>query len=289
MGPAVCIARCDNILGEGPRWDARRGRLYWLDIKGKRLHWLEPSGGGQAVLDLPARASALAPRGDGSLVMATDQGVAVLDPDSGRFDLRLELEPERPGNRTNDGGIDMAGRFWISTMDDAEAVDSGALYRLDADWSCHPVRDGMGIPNTICVSPAGDTLYVGDSKEQTIYAWDLDATGVLSGQREFADTRGTDASPDGSAVDAEGGLWNAQWGGWRVVRYLPDGTVGEIIPLPVEQPTSCAFGGKDLDTLYITSARVGLSEEALAEQPLAGSLFAIRTGVKGLSLPEFAG
>lgn len=289
MSQTQCAARRENILGEGPRWDAARGRLYWLDIKGKRLEWIEPDGVGDGAVDLPVRASALAPRGDGSLLLATEAGFGVLDLDGGAFDLRLPVEPERPANRSNDGGVDLQGRFWTGTMDDAEEHRSGALYRLDADWSCERVLDGLAIPNTVAVSPDGGTFYLGDSKDQTIYAWDLDPSGVLGRQRVFADTKGTEASPDGSAVDAEGGVWNAQWGGWRVVRYRPDGTTDRVIPLPVEQPTSCAFGGKDLRTLYVTSARVGLSPEALAKQPLAGSLFAIRTEVAGLPLPDFAG
>lgn len=282
-------ARRRDILGEGPCWDPRRGRLYWVDIKGRRLQWIEPAGGAEGALDLPLRTSALAPRGDGSLVLATERGFGALDPDTGAFELRVEVEPERPRNRSNDGGIDLQGRFWMGTMDDAEEQRSGALYRLDADWTCHRVLDGAAILNTVAVSPDGRTFYQADSRDQTIYAWDLDESGVISRQREFVDLRGTEAYPDGSAVDAEGCLWNAQWGAWRIVRYTPEGAVDRVVDLPVEQPSSCAFGGADLATLYITSARVGLSEEALARQPEAGCLFSIAPGVGGLPLPPFAG
>ena len=289
MSEVTVAARRTNILGEGPCWDAGRGRLYWLDIKGKKLEWLEPARGAEGALDLPVRASAMAPRGDASLVLATELGFATLDPDTGAFEVKIEVEPERPGNRSNDGGVDLQGRFWMGTMDDAEEHRSGALYRLDPDWTCHRVLDGAAILNTVAVSPDGRTFYQADSKDQTIYAWDLDAHGVLSRQREFVDLRGTEAYPDGSAVDAEGFLWNAQWGAWRLVRYTPEGTVDRIVEMPVEQPSSCAFGGETLDTLYVTSARVGLSDEALAAQPDAGCLFSLRPGVKGLALPDFAG
>jgi len=289
VSEAVCAARRTNILGEGPCWDAVRGRLYWVDIKGQTVEWLEPGGGGEGRVALEVRPSALAPRGDGSLLVASDRGCGVLDPDRGAFELRTVLEDDRPGNRSNDGGVDLAGRFWVGTMDDAEEHLSGALYRVDPDWTCTRVLDGLAIPNTVAVSPDGGTFYFGDSREQAVYAFDLDQAGHIARQREFFDTRGTDASPDGSAVDAEGGLWNAQWGAWRVVRYDAEGVMDRVVALPVEQPTSCAFGGPNLDTLYVTSARVGLSGEALEAQPLAGSLFAIRTRVPGLPLPNFAG
>ena len=289
MSDIVVAAERRNILGEGPLWDARAGKLWWVDIKGRRVEWIAPADGGSGAFDVPVRPSALATRGDGSLLVASDQGFGVLDTRTGDFDVRQPLEPDRPGNRTNDGGTDREGRFWVGTMDDAEKASSGAFYRLDPDWTCHRLVDGMAIPNTVVTSPDGRTLYLADSKEQTIYAWDLDEAGHLTRQREFVDTRGTDAYPDGSAVDAEGYLWNAQWGAWLVVRYRPDGTTDRVVELPVEQPSSCAFGGEDLKTLYVTSARVGLSDDALAGQPLAGSLFALSVDVPGLAVSDFAG
>ena len=145
---------------------------------------------------------------------------------------------------------------------------------------------GIHIPNTISVSPDGKRLYMADSRLQTIFAHD---TADLTKLQVFAHTRGEPATPDGSAVDAEGYLWNAQWGGARVVRYAPDGRVDRIVEMPVEQPTSCAFGGEGFTTLYVTSAKEGLSPEARARQPLAGGLFAFDAGVKGLALPAFEG
>lgn len=285
-----CVARRRNILGEGPCWDAARGRLYWLDIHGRLLEWLSPSDGRIGLWTLDRRASALAPRRDGTLLLATEHGLSVFDPDTGRLDPREHPEPHLPANRSNDGHTDLQGRFWIGTMDDAEARACGSVYRVDADWTITRMIEGLAIPNTITVSPDGRTLYVAESKAGEIWAYDLDPdSGALGARRLFASTAGQGCSPDGSAVDVEGCLWNAQWGGWRLVRYRPDGTIDRIVPMPVEQPTSCCFGGRDLDTLYITSARVGLSDEALAAQPLAGSLFAFSPGVRGLPQALFAG
>jgi len=193
-------------------------------------------------------------------------------------------------NRANDGNVDLAGRFWFGTMHDGETGATGAVYRLDADWTCTRVLDGVGISNTLVCGPAGDVVYVADSLRRTIDALEINpVTGAPGAQREFAHTRGEGCSPDGSAVDVEGYLWNAQWGGGRLVRYAPSGAIDRIVPVPVDHPSSCAFGGEDLATLYITTARWLLSDEALACQPWAGSLLAFEPGVSGLALPPFGG
>ncbi|HYE50995.1 MAG TPA: SMP-30/gluconolactonase/LRE family protein [Azospirillaceae bacterium] len=285
MSLPSCVAESRCLLGEGPLWDPDARRLYWFDIKGRRLHWLAPGKEAFGTLELPARCSAAALAG-GGLVVASDQGVGLLDPATGKLDIRLVLEPDRPGNRSNDGKADPWGNFWVGTMDDAEAQASGALYRIDAGWRAERVLDGLRIPNTLAWSPDGRRMIFADSGEATLYAFDLEPdSGRLSNRRVFA--AGDGGTPDGSAMDAEGFLWNAQWGAARVVRYAPDGGIDRVVPLPVGNPTSCAFGGDDLATLYVTSARVGLSEEALAGQPLAGGVFALDPGVRGLPVGRF--
>jgi sugar lactone lactonase YvrE len=287
----VCVAPRANVLGEGPLWDAGAGRLYWVDIRGKLIEWFEPATGAAGRWSLERNPTALALRQAGGLLVATDTGFGVFDLDAGAFEHRHDPEPHLPFNRCNDGHTDRQGRFWVGTMDDRESQeDVGSVYRLDPDWSCTRMIEGLGIPNTLACSPDGRTLYVADSKAAVMWAYDLDPeAGTLGPRRRFADTVADSCSPDGSAVDAEGCLWNAQWGGWRLVRYRPDGAVDRIIEMPVEQPTSCAFGGEDLATLYVTSARDGLSEKALADQPLAGGLFALKPGVRGRLETPFAG
>lgn len=289
MSALSCVAPCANILGEGPVWHPGEQALYWVDIKAGRLYRLAD---GQARhWDLPDPATALAARARGGLVLATRGGLMAFTPDDGLPPTRLcPIETDRPGNRPNDGKTDPMGRFWIGTMDDAERQVSGALYRIDADLSVTRVLDDIGIANTLAWSADGRRFHFADSMAQTIYAFDADPqTGTLTNRRPFVSLTGTDRGPDGSTMDAEGYLWNCQWDGWRVVRYAPDGQIDRIVELPVQRPTSCMFGGPDLDILYITTARVGLAGAALADQPWAGHLLALRPGVRGRAETPFAG
>jgi sugar lactone lactonase YvrE len=280
-----CVVKSDDRLGEGPCWSPFEGRLYWFDIKGQRLGWYEPKTDARGAFDLPFRASAGAPRAKGGLIMATDKGLAFCDPIRGTLEMARGYEfPE--GFRTNDGKIDIFGNFWWSTMDDNHGVRTGSVFRTGPDLETQQVLSGIHIPNTVSMSPDGKVLYVADTKLQTIFAHQMDDVSKVT---MFAHTAGAPASPDGSAIDAEGYLWNAQWGGWRVVRYAPDGAIDRIVTLPVQNPTSCAFGGEDMTTLYITSAWDELPLGSRPTQPLAGALFALETGIEGLSLPLFAG
>lgn len=289
MESLSCVVDSRDILGEGPFWHPRSARMFWFDIKGLKLHWYDPESGGDGGWDLPLRCSAAAPRARGGLIVACEAGLAEFDLKTGGLEV---VNPVALGEgfRSNDGKIDVAGRFWWSSMDDDGGARPGDLYCTGGDGFTEKVLEGIHIPNTISCSPDGDRLYVADSKLQTIFVHDVDLkTGALSNKRVFADTKGTGGAPDGSAVDVDGYLWNAQWGAWRIVRYAPDGTVDRIVETPVEQPSSCAFGGSDLSVLYVTSARESLSDAALEKQPQAGGLFAFEPGVRGLALPNFAG
>jgi sugar lactone lactonase YvrE len=284
-----CVAETRDRLGEGPLWDERDGRLYWFDIKNRKFKWFEHARGAHGQFDLPMRASAAAPKAGGGFLMLTEAGLCDFDPATGALDVRHASACDA-GFRSNEGMIDVAGRFWWSVMDDNEGARPGYVERYDRDGRSERMIGTIGIPNTLACSPDGRTFYYADSLEQTLWACDLDpATGALGPRREFAHTRGGPGAPDGSAVDADGYLWNAQWGAARIVRYAPDGRIDRVVPTPVSQPSSCAFGGPDLTTLYVTSARDRLSEAALASQPLAGGLFAFEPGVAGLRLPPFAG
>ena len=279
------VAASANRLGEGPVWAAAEARLYWFDIKGRRLNWHAPARDETGGYDLPCRASAAAVRAGGGLLLATEAGLAEFDPASGAVRMRQAFDFGE-GFRSNDGKVDPMGRFWWSTMDDNHGERPGAIYRTDPDGATEQLLDGIHIPNTVSFSPDGATFYLADSRRQTLFAYQ---TADLSEVREFAHTRGQDATPDGSAVDAEGYLWNAQWGGGRVVRYGPDGQIDRIVALPVRQTSSCAFGGPDLATLYVTSAWDGLSPAERDAQPLAGGLFAFEPGARGLPIPTFQG
>ncbi len=255
-----CVVDAGCTLGEGPVWDPGAALLYWIDIKQRRLHAYRPSGRHHDSWDLPDQPGALALQAGGGLVLALADGLAGFDPASGRVAKWVDPEPDLLGNRLNDGTTDRRGRFWFGSMDDHERDRTGALYRFDPDRTVHRVLTGVGIPNSLAFSPAGDVMYFAETLDRIIHAFDYDqATGAASGRRVFATIEG--CYPDGSTVDTEGCLWNAQWGGHRVVRYAPDGSVDRIVEMPVENPTSCAFGGEALDILFVTSARMHLATD----------------------------
>ena len=289
MSDVMCVVRRDCLLGEGPCWDERGGTLYWVDIKGYAIESFCPSTSTHRRFKLDAQPSGIATRRDGTLIVACDRGCALFDPSSGTLHGKWSIEEDRIENRCNDAKADSMGRFWVGTMHDGEKEDTGALYCISADRSARCMLDNVGISNTLAWSPDDTTFYFADSRIQTIFAFNFDKkTGQISNRRIFATTLGQSMAPDGSAMDGEGYLWNAQWGGSRVVRYAPDGQIDRIITLPVSQPTSCAFGGPGLSTLYITSARAGLDAGQLAREPLAGSIFALDAGVAGLPVHDFA-
>jgi sugar lactone lactonase YvrE len=283
MSSVRCVVRSTDELGEGPCWSPRDERLYWFDIKGRRLSWFEPQGARTGSYELPMRASAAAPLAGGGLLMATERGLAFFGPASGEVDLRQPMDLG-PGFRSNDGVILGDGCFWWSSTDDKGGERPGVIFRTCPDGFTEPAIRGIHIANSLAMSPDRKRLYLADTKKQVIWCFDPND---LSRREVFVDLEGYPGGPDGSAVDEEGFLWNAHWGRWQVVRYAPDGTVDRVIEVPVEQPSACAFGGPDLATLFITSAWEDLSDDARARQPLAGSLFAIEPGVRGLASPLF--
>lgn len=287
MGPVNlrCVVQASDRLGEGPFWSAGEGRLWWFDIKGKRLHFYAPDCDETGQFDLPVRASAAAPRAGGGLVIATEAGLAAFDPASGEFEI-VQPHSFDEGFRSNDGKLAPDGTFWWSIMDDDGGKRPGAFFRTRPDWTTERLIDDIHIANALSWSPDGGRMYFGDSTRETV--WTCNAAD-LSDRQTFVTLGGEVGSPDGSAMDAEGYLWLAQWGGWRVVRYAPDGRIDRVVEVPVRQPTCCAFGGEDLSTLFITSAWDELSDEARAGQPLAGGLFAFEPGVKGVPSPVFEG
>lgn len=286
MTTVDCVVVSQDRLGEGPCWAPDEDRLYWFDILGGRLHWFEPRSGRSGEWRLPLRASAAAPRQAGGLIAATEAGLVRIDGRTGLLDM-VQAFKFAPGFRSNDGKIDPLGRFWWSVMDDNGGTRPGAVYRTDPEGRTQRVLEGVHIPNTLAVTAEADAVFLSDSKAQVLCKYPLDRDGGLGPPSVFADLSGQAGTPDGGAFDADGFLWNAQWGAWRVVRYAPDGQVDRVVEMPVEQPTSCAFGGTDLSILYVTSASDGLDIKALAEQPSAGALFAFEPGVRGLALPAF--
>jgi sugar lactone lactonase YvrE len=225
--------------------------------------------------------------------MATKRSFALWDEQSAALTFLPEPEGEHPETRFNDGSVDPAGRFWAGTMlegSEGWKEAPGNLYRLDRDRTFTCMNRGFAISNGIGWSPDGKTMYLTDSPRQVIYAYDYDLlTGDIEHRRPFIQTPGEASVPDGLTIDGEGCIWSARWGGWRIIRYDPQGKQERAIALPVQYPTSCTFGGSALDELYITSASNKLNAQKRLEQPFAGDLFRIKPGVKGLEHPRFLG
>ena len=285
--PVQCVADVHAVLGDGPVWVPRETALYWLDIKGRKIFRLDDRGERQE-WPTPLRVGSLAPRKSGGFIGGTEDGIFAIDPEAERFDLLINPEEELPGNRFNDGKLDRQGRFWAGSMDDSERSDSGTLYRIGRDLDCIAIDRGYRVTNGPAFSPDGKLMYHNDSARQVTYVFDVDGDSVGE-RRTFLQFKEGEGYPDGMTVDADGCLWIAFWDGWSVRRYSPAGEWLETVRMPVARPTSCAFGGRDLDLLYITSASIGLDESALQMQPNAGGLFMVTPGVRGLEDAPFAG
>lgn len=277
-----CVWDAECVLGEGPIWDDRTATLYFVDIRrGQLLSYRGAAAQRRFAFD-GLLSAAVTREEDADLLCATSIGLQRFDPVSGRRTHLGSIEPDRPGNRTNDGKVDPAGRLWIGTVDDAEKAFTGALYRIDAGGRPARVLDDIGVSNGLDWSPDGAVMYFTDSRRRTIWWFDFDVDSGALGEREVFATVPEDAGwPDGLTVDAEGFVWGAHWDGGRVTRYDPDGRIDRVIAVPVPRVSSVCFGGPDLDILYMTSARIALSAAQLREAPLSGALLACRPQVRG--------
>lgn len=283
----VAVRGADR-LGECPLWDEREQMLWWVDSREPAVKRLDPATGAVMMLTLPEIVGSIALRAKGGLLAATKTGLYLLDPSGGVLEPKVDPEKHLPDNRFNDGRCDRAGRFWAGTMSNVNRDPVGSLYRFEADFTCTKLRNAIIVPNSLAFSPDGRAMYFADTNRHTIWAYDYDpVSGAATRERVFVDTGS--GRPDGSCVDADGCLWNAEYGGGRVVRYTPSGKVDRVVEVPAANATCCCFGGEDLGTLYVTSATQRMTPEDLARQPLAGSLFVLRPGVRGLAESRFAG
>jgi L-arabinonolactonase len=281
-----------NILGEGIVWSAKQGRILWTDIEGRTFWSFDPVLQKAEKLDLPERLGCFAPLNGASILAGFASGLARFDVRLGSREPLAAIEPDAPTTRLNDGKLDRQGRFVFGTMDEAPSSRQplGHVWIYDGKSQPRILFGDVQISNSIAFSPEGRRMYFADTPLKKIFVFDYDPDeGSAANRRIFAELGPEGGFPDGSTVDAEGYLWNAEWEGARVVRYSPDGRIDRIVPMPCSRITCCAFGGEDLSTLFITSARSGLSEVALAAQPFAGALFSVNVGVRGLVDTAFAG
>ena len=276
-------------LGEGALWDGRQQRLLWVDILGKALHVFDPVSRTDRVYDVGQLIGTVVPRQRGGAMVALQTGIHAFDYATGALTFLCHPEAEKPGNRFNDGKCDPAGRFWAGTMSLKGTGTHGALWRFDHDLLHQRMLDAVSISNGIVWTR--DAMYYIDTPTGRVDAFDYDnVTGHIANRRVAITIAPGTGHPDGSTLDAKGMLWIAHWDGWRVTRWNPlTGQCLQTINVPAAQVTSCAFGGPDLADLYITTARTGLNDEQLRDQPHAGGVFRVRPGVRGLPAHEFAG
>ncbi len=281
-----------DVVGESILWDDRRARLIWVDIIGQRIHALDPESGAHLLWKTPGRVTSIGLRQDGGAIVGLERQIALWDWD-GPFRPMVEVEPDLPGNRLNEGCVGPDGKFWVGTManninDDDSARDpgpaAGSLYRLDGPGKLTRLtNDVFGITNTL-IWPKTDRLITADTLANEVYAYEIDRISAQLINRKTLLSGFHRGLPDGSCIDSNGCIWSARVaGGGCLTRMTQEGQITDVIDLPCSWPTSCTFGGPDLETLYVTSARFTMSPQHLAENPQEGAVFAIAGLAKGLT------
>ena len=286
-----CVLDEQDAVGESLIWSAEERALYRVDILAPAIHRLDTATGAVRSWPMPAAIGSMGLREGGGAVVALKNGFHLFDFESGSLSFIVDPEPDKPDNRLNDGKVGPDGRFWAGSMDDRRDKEPvAALYRLDADGTCHRMVEGLVTSNGLAWSPDGGTLYHSDSRLRFIHAYDYDpASGSLGRRRLIAEPTDAIGRPDGAAVDVEGCYWSCGIGAGRINRFQPDGGLDGWIEMPVPAPTMCCFGGPDLKTLYVTSLREGMSAEALAAYPRSGGIFSVEVGVEGVPVSRFKG
>jgi sugar lactone lactonase YvrE len=288
---AELILDAKATLGEGAIWDARRQVLLWIDIMKSQVHIYDPAAQHNRTIQLDQMVGTVVPRQSGGLMVAVHHGFASLDLETEKIQIVADPEHDLPTNRFNDGKCDPAGRFWAGTLSLEGKQNVCNLWRLDADLSTHKMVEGVSVSNGIVWTQDHKTMYYIDTPTGRVDRFDYDHdTGQIGNRTTAIRIPSEMGFPDGMTIDSEGMLWVCLWQGGKVSRWDPvEGKLLQAVDLPASNVTSCAFGGENLDQLYITTARIGMDEEQLKEQPLAGGLFRADVGMTGLPAFEFAG
>ena len=272
-------------LGEGPVWVERDRALWFVDIKKHQVHRYDPASSDRKSWNAPEQVGFILPAEGGGFVAGLQSGLFSFDETNGAFDLIVEVEPELPANRLNDGVVDPAGRLWFGTMDNGEKSKSGAFYCFNEGRLTRTKLDGIAITNGPTISPDGKLLYYVDTLKGTIGVADIRDDGSLGDGRPFVRIDPKDGHPDGPTIDSEGHVWISLYAGWQARRYSPTGKLVDVVRFPVANITKIAFGDPDLRTAFATTARQLLSAEDIAKQPLIGALFEFHVDVPGVPCP----
>ena len=272
-------------LGEGPVWVERDRALWFVDIKKHQVHRYDPVSSDRKSWNAPEQVGFILPAEGGGFVAGLQSGLFSFDETNGAFDLIVEVEPELPANRLNDGVVDPAGRLWFGTMDNGEKSKSGAFYCFNEGRLTRTKLDGIAITNGPTISPDGKLLYYVDTLKGTIGVADIRDDGSLGDGRPFVRIDPKDGHPDGPTIDSEGHVWISLYAGWQARRYSPTGKLVDVVRFPVANITKIAFGDPDLRTAFATTARQLLSAEDIAKQPLIGALFEFHVDVPGVPCP----
>ena len=290
MSQVECVLKIRSVLGEGPLWQEQEGKLYWLDLRKPAIYRFDPITGRNAKLKVSLKdyIGAMVFRRDGGMVVLDQRGIYTVQPKTGA--LKPFAKPAKDMRKLwfNDAKCDRQGNLWTGVGDRKESSPIGIFWRVNPRGKATKVDSKFICPNGPAFSPDGRQCYFADSYANKLYRYEIEPNGKIGARHLFAGVPAGNGVPDGMTVDAEGGIWCCHWDGWRVTRYDPDGTVDRGIEMPVPRPTSVAFGGLELDTLYITSASIDLTRQQLKEAPLSGSLFACQPGMRGLVEPRFA-
>ncbi|WP_179954239.1 SMP-30/gluconolactonase/LRE family protein [Denitrobaculum tricleocarpae] len=287
---AELLLDCRNFLGEGVRWNGALQKLFWVDIERAELWSLDPEDHATRTWTLPERIGSFAFKGNGMMLVALESGLHEFDPETGEAKRLTEFEPDLPSTRMNDGVCDRQGRFIVGGLDEESLRPLSSVISYSAEGDVSPLISEVGCTNSLAFSSDGRKMYFADTSDRFIYRFDYDIENGRLGERVlFAALPEKGGRPDGSTIDAQDHLWNAEWGGNQVTCYDPDGAIVARVTLPVSNITCCTFGGSELSKLFITSAQQGLTEEQRVAQPHAGSLFVCDLapgGLKNRGLPD---
>ena len=286
-----CVNRERAQLAESPVWDIDKQHLYWIDIQGYTFNCFDPSTAENKSVKTSERISAFAIREQGGFVAATENGFQLYNQEKNILFPITNPEENKANNRFNDGRCDRAGRFWAGTMVEyGDTLPDASLYCLDQTFVCKKKYSNIILSNGLAWSPDNQTMYLADTRQPVVWAFDFDLdSGNVSNQRVFIEFGPKDGVPDGATVDTDGCYWLAKPRASQICRYTTSGKLDTVITLPVTKPTMCAFGGRTLNTLYITTNSYGFSPDELARQPLAGFLFAVDVSAQGIPEAKFQG